>query len=136
MQTAERPATRPAAAPPPAHPAVEKPLVVLDPGHGGVDTGALGRDHAVEKFLVLEFAKILGAKLRETDRYRVVFTREDDTFVPLGERVKLARRLGAGLFVSLHADALAGDGAGVQGATVYTVSGPRLRRRSRPRRRT
>jgi N-acetylmuramoyl-L-alanine amidase len=110
------------ATPAPANPAGEKPLVVLDPGHGGVDTGALGRDHAVEKFLVLEFAKVLGAKLRESDHFRVVFTREDDSFVPLGERVKIARRLGAGLFVSLHADALAGDGAGVQGATVYTVS--------------
>jgi len=96
--------------------------VTIDPGHGGVDTGALGRDHAVEKFLVLEFAKVLGAKLREGDHFRVVFTREDDSFVPLRERVKLARRLGAGLFVSLHADALGGDGAGVQGATVYTVS--------------
>jgi N-acetylmuramoyl-L-alanine amidase len=99
----------------------EKPVVVLDPGHGGVDTGALGRDHAVEKFLVLEFAKVLGAKLREGDHFRVVFTREDDSFVPLRERVTLARRLGAGLFVSLHADALGGD-ADVQGATVYTVS--------------
>jgi len=112
----------PPPSPRPENPAGEKPLVVLDPGHGGVDTGALGRDHTVEKFLVLEFAKVLGAKLRETDHFRVVFTREDDSFVPLGERVKLARRLGAGLFVSLHADALGGDGAGVQGATVYTVS--------------
>jgi N-acetylmuramoyl-L-alanine amidase len=111
----------PPPSPQPANPAGEKPLVVIDPGHGGVDTGALGRDHAVEKLLVLEFAKVLGAKLRETDHFRVVFTREDDSFVPLGERVKLARRLGAGLFVSLHADALARD-ADVQGATVYTVS--------------
>jgi N-acetylmuramoyl-L-alanine amidase len=123
MQTLGTPQTTPATPPPrPADPTDEKPVVVLDPGHGGVDTGALGRDHAVEKFLVLEFAKVLGAKLRESDHFRVVFTREDDSFVPLGERVKLARRLGAGLFVSLHADALAGDGAGVQGATVYTVS--------------
>jgi N-acetylmuramoyl-L-alanine amidase len=122
IQTLTTPPATPATPPPrPASPTNEKPLVVLDPGHGGVDTGALGRDHAVEKFVVLEFAKILGAKLRETDRFRVVFTREDDTFVPLGERVKLARSLGAGLFVSLHADALA-DGADVQGATVYTVS--------------
>jgi N-acetylmuramoyl-L-alanine amidase len=124
MQTLRTPQLTPATPPPPrpANPADEKPVVVLDPGHGGVDTGALGRDHAVEKFLVLEFAKVLGAKLREGDRFRVVFTREDDSFVPLRERVKLARRLGAGLFVSLHADALGGDGAGVQGATVYTVS--------------
>ena len=124
MQTLRTSQLTPATPPPPrpANAAGEKPLVVLDPGHGGVDTGALGRDHAVEKFLVLEFAKVLGAKLREGDHFRVVFTREDDSFVPLRERVKLARRLGAGLFVSLHADALGGDGAGVQGATVYTVS--------------
>jgi N-acetylmuramoyl-L-alanine amidase len=102
--------------------ASQKPLIVLDPGHGGVDTGALGRDHAVEKFIVLDFAKALAAKLRAGDRYKVVLTREDDTFVPLGARVRMARRLGAALFVSLHADALAGDGEEVRGATVYTVS--------------
>ncbi len=95
---------------------------MLDPGHGGVDNGAMGRDHAVEKSIVLDFAKALGAKLRESGRYKVVFTREDDTFVPLGERVRMARGLGAALFVSLHADALAGGGEDVQGATVYTVS--------------
>jgi N-acetylmuramoyl-L-alanine amidase len=122
MQTLRTSQPTPAPPPRPLDATGEKPVVVLDPGHGGVDTGALGRDHAVEKFVVLEFAKVLGAKLREVDRFRVVFTREDDSFVPLGERVKLARSLGAALFVSLHADALAGDGAGVQGATVYTVS--------------
>jgi N-acetylmuramoyl-L-alanine amidase len=123
MQTLKTSQPTPATPPPrPLDATGEKPVVVLDPGHGGVDTGALGRDHAVEKFVVLEFAKVLGAKLREGDRFRVVFTREDDSFVPLGERVKLARSLGAALFVSLHADALAGDGASVHGATVYTVS--------------
>ncbi len=100
----------------------QKPIVVLDPGHGGVDTGALGRDHTVEKFLVLDFAKVLALRLREEGHYQVVLTREDDTFVPLGERVRLARDLHAALFVSLHADALAGGGDAVQGATVYTVS--------------
>ena len=100
----------------------QKPIVVLDPGHGGVDIGAMGRDHVLEKIVVLEFAKTLAAKLRDGGHYEVVLTREDDTFVPLGERVRMARKLGAALFVSLHADALAGDGSGVQGATVYTVS--------------
>ncbi len=100
----------------------QRPIVVLDPGHGGVDTGALGRDHILEKFLVLDFAKVLAAKLRENGHYQVVLTREDDTFVPLGERVRMARDLHAALFVSLHADALAGGGDAVQGATVYTVS--------------
>ena len=116
QQAAEGPAPAPPAAP------SEKPVIVIDPGHGGVDTGALGRDHAIEKFVVLDFAKALGAKLRASNHYRVVFTRDDDIFVPLGERVRIARRLNAALFVSIHADALASNGDDVTGATVYTVS--------------
>jgi N-acetylmuramoyl-L-alanine amidase len=100
----------------------QKPVIVIDPGHGGVDTGALGRGHAIEKFVVLDFARALGARLRASGNYRVVFTREDDTFVSLGQRVRVARSLNAALFVSVHADALARDGDEVQGATVYTVS--------------
>ncbi|WP_294532468.1 N-acetylmuramoyl-L-alanine amidase [uncultured Rhodoblastus sp.] len=111
--------TATAAARPPGE--APRPVVVLDPGHGGIDTGAIGRDRGVEKFLVLDFAKALASKLRHDGHYRVVLTREDDVFVPLRERVRMARDLHAELFVSLHADALAG-GAGVQGATVYTVS--------------
>ena len=115
-----------AVAPPEATPAApnsaQKPIIVLDPGHGGVDTGALGLNHSVEKFIVLDFAKALGAKLRESNRYQVLFTRDDDTFVPLGERVRMARKSGASLFVSIHADTLPGGGDDVQGATVYTVS--------------
>jgi N-acetylmuramoyl-L-alanine amidase len=117
-QLAEAPAPSPSA---PAD-GSKQPVIVIDPGHGGIDTGALGRDHAVEKLVVLDFAKALAARLRAEDRYRVVLTREDDTFVPLGERVRIARRLNAALFVSIHADALASNGAEVQGATVYTVS--------------
>jgi N-acetylmuramoyl-L-alanine amidase len=124
---AEKQAHAPAAeTPAPPQPAAAadgaKPVVVIDPGHGGIDTGALGRDHAIEKYVVLDFAKALAEKLRAGDRYRVVLTREDDVFVPLGERVRIARRLNAALFVSVHADALARDGDEVQGATVYTVS--------------
>ncbi len=111
-------------APPPALPAPspsDKPVVVIDPGHGGVDSGALGRNHAVEKSIVLDFAKALGARLSADGRYRVVFTRDDDRFISLGERTRLARRLNAALFVSVHADSLrrADD---VSGATIYTVS--------------
>jgi N-acetylmuramoyl-L-alanine amidase len=122
-QAAAHDATAPVqpAAPQPSS-AAQKPVIVIDPGHGGVDTGALGRDHAIEKFVVLDFAKVLAAKLRAGDHYQVVLTREDDTFVPLGERVRIARRLNAALFVSIHADALASNGDEVQGATVYTVS--------------
>lgn len=117
-------ATAQNAPPAPPLPSVgaQKPVIVLDPGHGGVDTGALGREHAIEKYVVLDFAKALGAKLRASGNYRVVFTREDDTFVSLGQRVRIARSLNAALFVSVHADALARDGDEVQGATVYTVS--------------
>lgn len=121
---ARAPAPQPPAQPQPAAAAdgAQKPVVVIDPGHGGIDTGALGRNHAVEKYVVLDFAKALAEKLRASDRFRVVLTREDDVFVPLGERVRIARRLNAALFVSVHADALARDGDEVQGATVYTVS--------------
>jgi len=118
---AQRDAT--AAIPPRAvDPDSQKPLIVLDPGHGGVDAGTIGQGDAVEKDVVLAFAKALAAPLRASGRYRVAFTREDDTFVPLQERVRVARKLGAALFVSLHADSLRGAGQGVRGATVYTVS--------------
>jgi N-acetylmuramoyl-L-alanine amidase len=104
----------------------QKPLIVLDPGHGGVDNGTAGRARdgqtTLEKNVVLDFAKAMAATLRAGGRYRVAFTREDDTFVPLQERVRIAQRLGASLFVSLHADSLRGGTEEVQGATIYTVS--------------
>jgi len=109
------------AAIPPGAADAQKPLIVLDPGHGGVDAGARGRN-AVEKNVVLDFARAMAAPLRASGRYRVAFTREDDRFVPLQERVRIARKLGAALFVSLHADSLRGGSDGVHGATVYTVS--------------
>ena len=114
-----------AAAPPPPLTAPlpsDKPVVVIDPGHGGVDSGALGRNHAVEKSIVLDFAKALGAQLSAGGHYRVVFTREDDRFISLGERTRIARRLNAALFVSVHADSLRRADDDVSGATIYTVS--------------
>ncbi len=84
--------------------------------------GAIGQGDAVEKDVVLDFAKALAGPLRASGRYRVAFTREDDAFVPLQERVRIARKLGAALFVSLHADSLSGGSQTVRGATVYTVS--------------
>ena len=65
--------------------------MVIDPGHGGVDSGAIGRHRAIEKFIVLDFARALGARLNAGGHFRVVFTRDDDTFVPLGERIAIAR---------------------------------------------
>ena len=97
------------------------PLVVLDPGHGGIDIGARGAAGALEKQIVFEFAKSLADRLKDGGHYRVTLTRNEDIFVPLGERVQIARAAGAALFVSVHADTLS-DAASVSGATVYTVS--------------
>jgi N-acetylmuramoyl-L-alanine amidase len=93
--------------------------VVLDPGHGGVDPGAVRGDHT-EADLVLTFARELRDALRRTGRVEVVLTRDGDLFVPLPVRVTLARSAGADLFISIHADALAEGRA--RGATVYTLS--------------
>lgn len=107
-----------------SEPSAEKslPVIVIDPGHGGVDTGALGRNHAIEKTIVLDFARELGDKLRAEKKFRIVFTRDDDRFIPLSERVRIAREQKAELFVSIHADALGQPNDEVTGATVYTVS--------------
>jgi N-acetylmuramoyl-L-alanine amidase len=97
-----------------------RPLIVLDPGHGGIDYGAHGVSGSDEKDVVLAFAKVLGAKLTATNRYRVIYTRSDDTFVSLGGRVDIARQNHAALFVSIHANSFP-DGQ-IRGTTVYTVS--------------
>jgi len=98
----------------------DRPLIVLDPGHGGIDLGARGDGGALEKNVVLSFAKALGARLLATDRYRIVYTRRDDTFVALGDRVAVARRQNAALFVSVHANSFPTNA--VRGAIVYTAS--------------
>ncbi len=98
-----------------------KPLIVLDPGHGGVDSGAHGAKGVLEKDIVFDFARGLAARLEATGKYRVQLTRSSDVFVPLDERVAMGRSGGAALFVSIHADTLSEE-AGVSGATVYTVS--------------
>jgi N-acetylmuramoyl-L-alanine amidase len=100
--------------------APDLPLIVLDPGHGGIDFGARGESGTQEKDVVLAFAKVLGDKLVATDRYRVTYTRKDDSFIALGERVQIARDQHAGLFVSIHANSFPGNS--VRGAIVYTVS--------------
>jgi N-acetylmuramoyl-L-alanine amidase len=99
-----------------------RPVVVLDPGHGGIDNGTRAASGELEKAIVLEFATLLRDRLEKTARYRVVMTRTDDTFVPLGDRVRLARNRQAALFISIHADALARGEGEAQGATIYTLS--------------
>ena len=100
-----------------------RPLIVIDPGHGGPDTGTkAGGGEIMEKNVVLDFSITLRDRLEQSGRYRVVMTRTDDTFIPLAERVKFARHRQAQLFISVHADALPKSEGDVQGATVYTLS--------------
>ena len=116
-------ARRPPAAPnsPVATAPAGKQVIVLDPGHGGIDSGASAGADVLEKSIVFEFARRMAAQLENTGRYKVVLTRNSDVFVSLDDRVRVARQANAALFVSLHADTLA-DAADVQGATFYTGS--------------
>jgi N-acetylmuramoyl-L-alanine amidase len=104
---------------PAARPGDSRRVIVIDPGHGGVDPGALGHTHH-EKEIVLAAAKTLARKLEQTGRYKVVLTRDRDVFVRLRERIAIARRAGADLFMSLHADSI--DDKSLRGLSVYTLS--------------
>lgn len=115
------PQVAPAQAGKPAQPADSRPVVVIDPGHGGVDNGTRAGEE-MEKNLVLAFALALRDRLEKGGKYRVVMTRTDDTFIPLDDRVKVGRGQGAALFVSIHADYLPHGEGDAQGATIYTVS--------------
>jgi N-acetylmuramoyl-L-alanine amidase len=99
-----------------------RPMIVIDPGHGGIDNGTHAPSGEQEKDLVLRFASLLREKLEKSSKYRVAMTRGDDTFVPLAERVRFARGQGAQLFISIHCDALARGEGSADGATIYTVS--------------
>jgi N-acetylmuramoyl-L-alanine amidase len=100
----------------------QRPLVVLDPGHGGIDTGTKGPSGEEEKDIVLNFAQRLRERLEKSGKYRVLLTRTDDTFVALADRVRIARDAGATLFVSIHADSLPHGEGDAQGASIYTLS--------------
>ncbi len=104
---------------PPPRDADDRLVIVLDPGHGGIDPGAQ-RGGFDEADLMLTLARDLREVLRRTGRYRVVLTREEDVFVSLEGRVAIAQDAGADLFLSLHADAIAEGIA--RGATAYTLS--------------
>lgn len=109
-----RPIARPGRRPPP-------PLVMLDPGHGGKDPGAIGVSGTYEKQVSLAAALELKRQLTAEGRYRVELTRGRDVFIPLEDRVARAQAHGATLFVSMHADAL--NDRTVRGASVYTLAG-------------
>ena len=114
-------ATRPSETPPKID-GDARPLIVLDPGHGGIDNGTKGSGGELEKDVVLAFAQALREKLESGGKYRVAMTRSDDTFIPLAERVRFARSRSAALFISVHADALPSNEGQAEGATVYTLS--------------
>jgi N-acetylmuramoyl-L-alanine amidase len=94
--------------------------VVIDPGHGGEDPGAIGRRGTREKDIVLSIARRLKARLEQEPTMRVVMTRDGDYFVPLGTRVEKARQAKADLFISIHADAFIEKTA--RGASVFALS--------------
>ena len=105
----------------PAPPLRTRPLIALDPGHGGIDPGA-ERDGYSEADLVLLFALELREMLLRDGLVDVFMTRERDEFIPLPYRMSRARMAGADLFISIHADALAAGDGMASGATVYTLS--------------
>lgn len=101
-----------------------RPVIVIDPGHGGLDPGAVAAADLLEKNVVLDVARLLKAALSQTGRFEVHLTRSRDVFVPLADRVKMSRTLQADLFISIHADAVAEAGLAntVRGASIYTLA--------------
>lgn len=93
--------------------------IVLDPGHGGTDPGAIASSGAFEKDIVFGFAQRLRRSLEASGRYKVVMTRDHDVFIPLRERVRIAQGAKADLFISLHADSISAA-PHIRGSTVYT----------------
>lgn len=96
-----------------------RPVIVLDPGHGGHDSGAM-KLGTVEKDVVLSFGHVLREQLEKTGRYKIEMTRDDDTFIPLDERTRYAERHKANLFIAIHAD-YAGGASRIRGATIYSL---------------
>ncbi len=105
----------------PVAPALAKKIIVIDPGHGGKDPGAPSKSGATEKSIVLTMAKLLKKDLEKTGAYKAVLTREGDTALHLRERIAIARKNKADLFISLHADTLPGKRS-IRGTSFYTLS--------------
>lgn len=107
--------------------ALRRPVIVIDPGHGGYDPGALGQKGTKEKQITFAASKELQRQLLATGRYDVIITRSKDVYVDHEERLRIARAGGADLFISIHADSA---GPTARGATVYTLA-DRAKTRSR-----
>jgi N-acetylmuramoyl-L-alanine amidase len=116
---------------PDAEPKTGVSVIMIDPGHGGVDPGAISAGGIYEKNVVFAVGQVLKAKLEATGRFKVLTTRDQDIFIPLSERVEKARAEQADLLISIHADALDTKhpllgakmaAADVRGASIYTLS--------------
>lgn len=113
--------TLPAEAPKAGKAGRDRPIVImLDPGHGGEDPGAIGRNKTREKDIVLQIARRLQALIKKESNMRVFMTRNEDVFIPLKVRVAKARKLRADLFISIHADAFTNRAA--RGSSVFALS--------------
>jgi N-acetylmuramoyl-L-alanine amidase len=117
LRKIQPPVPRPAERPGKRATKTYKPLIVLDPGHGGHDSGAV-RNGTIEKDVVLAFAKTLRDQLRASGLYRVEMTRDSDTFVPLEDRRAFAEEHNAALFIAIHADYATSR---ARGATIYSL---------------
>lgn len=98
----------------------DAPLLVIDPGHGGIDPGAAGKGGTLEKDIVLLVAREVRDKIWTSGRYRVLMTRGADYYIPLRQRFEIARSAGADLFISLHADS--SPFRSTRGLSIYTLS--------------
>lgn len=98
----------------------ERPAIVLDPGHGGVDPGAIGIGGTHEKDITLAMAREIRRQLEATGKYRVFLTRDQDVFIRLRDRIAIARQQSADLFISIHADSM--GNRETRGASIYTLS--------------
>jgi N-acetylmuramoyl-L-alanine amidase len=99
-----------------------KPVILIDPGHGGIDPGAMSPDGLSEKTVVLAVGQRLKDRLSQGARYDLYMTRTRDVFISLDGRLKRSKALAADLFISLHADSIAQNANTVRGATIYTLS--------------
>lgn len=99
---------------------LRKPMIVIDPGHGGYDPGAIGAKGTKEKLITSRFSKRLAAALLKTGLYEISLTRTKDVYVEHEDRLRIARELGAGLFISVHADST--ENGKASGASVYTLA--------------
>ena len=113
QKTAQTPAIKPKSK-------KKKQTIIIDPGHGGVDPGAVGKGKIYEKHITLSIAKNLRNTLEDTGRYKVIMTRRDDRFIKLYDRVGFARKNEGNLFISIHADSI--GRSNVSGVSLYTLS--------------